>query len=333
MPASARTPTACLRIGTRGSPLALVQAEEALARLVLTQPALGKPGAAEIVVIKTTGDRILDRPLAEVGGKGLFTKEIDEALLDGRVDLAVHSVKDLPTWLPAPIILAATLSREDPRDALIAPGFETIAALPEGCVVGTSSLRRQAQLLHRRPDLSIVPLRGNVATRLRKVADGTVGATLLAMAGLNRLEKMGRLDAAADLGTGNSDQAIHPVAAEQMLPAAGQAAIGITCREDDEAVRMLLAAVDDRRTHLCVAAERAMLTVLDGSCRTPIAALAVVDDDLATLRICGLIARPDGTRLIAERRRGDADDAQRLGRDLGEALRAEGGAGFFAPAG
>ncbi len=318
-----------MRIGTRGSPLALAQAEEAWARLVQTQPALGEPGAAEIVVIKTTGDRILDRPLAEVGGKGLFTKEIDEALLDRRIDLAVHSVKDLPTWLPAPIVLAATLAREDPRDALIASGVETIAALPRGCVVGTSSLRRQAQLLHHRPDLRVVPLRGNVATRLRKVADGALGATMLAVAGLNRL---GRLKVAADAGAGVPRGAIRPVATEVMLPAVGQAAIGITCREDNEAVRMLLAAVDDRRAHVCISAERAMLTVLDGSCRTPIAGLALADDTLATLRVSGLIARPDGSQLITGRRSGGIDDALRLGRELGLELRAEGGPGFFAPA-
>ncbi len=335
LPSSARPSAILLRIGTRGSPLALAQAEEARARLVQTQPALGAPGAAEIVVIKTTGDRILDRPLAEVGGKGLFTKEIDEALLDRRIDLAVHSVKDLPTWLPEPIVLAATLAREDPRDALIASGVETIAALPEGCVVGTSSLRRQAQILHHRPDLRVVPLRGNVATRLRKVADGALGATMLAVAGLNRLGRLGRLgrlDGGVGGGVGAAEDAIRPVATEVMLPAVGQAAIGVTCREDDEAVRMLLATVDDRRTHVCISAERAMLTVLDGSCRTPIAGLALVDDTLATLRLSGLIARPDGSQLITGRRSGGIDDALRLGRELGLELRAEGGPGFFAPA-
>jgi len=310
-----------LRIGTRGSPLALAQSEETCARLRLTQPALAEPGAIEVVVIKTSGDKILDRPLAEVGGKGLFTKEIDEALLAGRVDLAVHSAKDLPTWLPEPIILAATLTREDPRDALIATSAQTLAELPEGCVVGTSSLRRQAQLLHHRPDLSVVPLRGNVASRLRKVGDGHLGATFLAMAGLNRLSARG--------GLADCDVPRVPIATHVMLPAVGQAAIAITCREDDEAVRMLLAAIDDRPTHLCVAAERAMLERLDGSCRTPIAGLAGLDEACGGLTLSGLIARPDGSAIITRKSSGGADDGARLGRELAEELLADAGPGFL----
>lgn len=323
MPPSS-SPQPRLRIGTRGSPLALAQAEETCARLRLTQPALAEATAIEVVVIKTSGDRILDRPLAEVGGKGLFTKEIDEALLAGRVDLAVHSAKDLPTWLPEPIMLAATLTREDPRDALIARGARTIAELPEGCIVGTSSLRRQAQLLHHRPDLAVVPLRGNVASRLRKVADGSLGATFLAMAGLNRLSARGGL---ADCGVPRV-----PVATGVMLPAVGQAAIAITCRKDDEAVRMLLAAIDDEPTHLCVGAERSMLERLDGSCRTPIAGLAAIGEADGTLSLSGLIARPDGSAIVAGSRVGAAADGPELGRDLAAELLAEAGPGFLAQA-
>lgn len=319
---SPSSPSPRLRIGTRGSPLALAQSEETAARLRLTQPALAEPGAIEIVVIKTTGDRILDRPLAEVGGKGLFTKEIDEALLAGRVDLAVHSAKDLPTWLPEPIVLAATLTREDPRDALIALGPRTLAELPEGCVVGTSSLRRQAQLLHHRPDLRVVPLRGNVASRLRKVADGSLGATLLAIAGLNRLAARGALLDAAPTAA--------PIATTVMLPAVGQAAIAITCRRDEEGVRILLAAVDDEPTHLCVAAERAMLERLDGSCRTPIAGLAGIGETGGTLSLSGMIAKPDGSAVVTGKRMGAADEGPAMGRDLAAELLAAGGPGFLA---
>jgi hydroxymethylbilane synthase len=308
-----------LRIGTRGSPLALVQSEEVRARLVLTHPALGEPGAVEIVVIKTTGDRIVDRPLADVGGKGLFTKEIDEALLDGRINLAVHSVKDLPTWLPARIVLAATLTREDPRDALVATGARAIADLLEGCVVGTSSLRRQAQLLHHRPDLRVVPLRGNVATRLRKVKERVIGATLLAVAGINRLTRLGKLA----VGGGPTDFPVVPIATDLMLPAVGQGAIGLTCLAGDEAIRMMLAAVDDRPTHVCIVAERAMLEALDGSCRTPIAGLATFAED-DVIDLSGLVARPDGSRLRTARSSGGAADAARLGKALGEVLRGEG---------
>lgn len=331
MPSSPRSRPAALRIGSRGSPLALAQAEETRARLALVQPALAEPSAIEIVVIRTTGDRILDRPLADVGGKGLFTKEIDEALLDGRIDLAVHSVKDLPTQLPPSIILGATLAREDPRDALIAVGVGTLDALPAGCVVGTSSLRRQAQLLHHRSDLSVVPLRGNVATRLSRVTDGDLGATMLAMAGLIRLGRVRRQDHQSVVDSAETETVIRPVPVDVMLPAVGQGAIGVACREHDEAVRMLVAAIDDRHTHTCVIAERAMLEVLDGSCRTPIAGLAVIEDELEeTLHLSGLIARPDGSQIHADNRRGGQADALALGHELGTALRAAGGSGFFA---
>ena len=233
----------------------------------------------------------------------------------------MHSAKDLPTWLPEPLILAATLSREDPRDALIAKSARTLAELPEGCIVGTSSLRRQAQLLHHRPDVSVVPLRGNVASRLRKVGEGHLGATFLAMAGLNRLGARGAL---ADCGV-----PLVPIAVTVMLPAVGQAAIAITCRENDEAVRMLLAAIDDRPTYLCVAAERAMLERLDGSCRTPIAGLASIDAVDGGLTLSGLIAKPDGSAMVARKCSGPAEDGARLGHDLARDLLADAGPGFL----
>jgi hydroxymethylbilane synthase len=303
-----------LRIGTRGSPLALAQTEEARARLVAAHPGLGAPDAVQVMVIKTTGDKVGDRPLAEVGGKGLFTKEIDEAMLAGRIDLAVHSMKDLPTWLPDGIALACTLEREDPRDVFISSKAKSIAGLPAGAVVGSASLRRQAQILHRRPDLRVVLFRGNIHTRLRKVEDGQVDATLLAMAGLKRL---GLVHAATAV--------IEP---EELLPAVGQGAIGITCRAGDRRTRELLAPLDHAATTARVTAERAMLEVLDGSCRTPIAGLAEVAAG-GTLTLRGLIARPDGTELIETARQGAAADADAIGRDAGGELRRRAGPGFF----
>ena len=262
----------------------------------------------------STGDKVRDRPLAEIGGKGLFTKEIDEAMLAGRIDVAVHSMKDLPTWLPDGIVLACMLPREDPRDALICARGQSLSALPAGSIVGTASLRRKAQVLHRRPDLRVVPLRGNVHTRLRKVSRGEVDATLLALAGLRRL--------------GLGDAATAVLAAEEMLPAVGQGAIGLTCRTADAAARDLLAALDHSATTTRVSAERAMLEVLDGSCRTPIAALAELDGaDGLSLR--GLVARPDGSELLETARAGAAADAGALGRDAGDELRRRAGPGFF----
>ncbi|MGF1641785.1 MAG: hydroxymethylbilane synthase, partial [Rhodospirillales bacterium] len=237
-----------LRIGTRGSPLALAQTEEARRRLAASSQDLAQPDAIEVVVVRTTGDAVLDRPLAEIGGKGLFTKELDEAMLTGRIDVAVHSVKDLPTSLPGGIVLAATLPREDPRDVLVCGGWRDLAHLPAGAVVGTASLRRKAQLLHRRPDLAVVPLRGNVHTRLDKVARGEVAATVLALAGLRRL--------------GLAEAAANVLAPEEMLPAVGQGAVGLTCRRADDPVRALLAAVDDASTTTRVTTERALLAVL-----------------------------------------------------------------------
>jgi hydroxymethylbilane synthase len=302
----------CIRIGTRGSPLALAQTEIVRASIAAALPALAEPAAFEVVVIRTTGDRVQDRPLHEIGGKGLFSKEIDEAMLTGRIDLAVHSVKDLPTRLPAGILLGAVLPREDPRDVLIASVSRT-ADLPSGAVFGTSSPRRQAQVLARRSDLQVVPLRGNVHTRLRKAAAGEVAATLLARAGLRRL------------GLGETGAALDP---EEMLPAVGQGAIGITCSEDDGEMRAVAAAVSDAAATAEVSAERAMLAALGGSCRTPIAGLARADA-AGLLQLRGLVARPDGSLLLAGERRGPADAGEAMGEDLGRELRSRAGPEFF----
>jgi hydroxymethylbilane synthase len=300
-----------LRLGTRGSRLALTQAGLVRDALALSVPALVPPGAIEIVVIKTTGDAIQDRPLAEAGGKGLFVKEIEEALLAHRIDAAVHSMKDMPTAQPPGLLIAAFLPREDARDVLIAGQVRRIADLRPGAIVGTSALRRRAQLLHRRPDLQIVNLRGNVDTRLAKREAGVVEATVLALAGLNRLG-LGHVGA--------------PVPEDEMLPAVGQGAVCVECRADDDRVRGWLSAIDHRETAVCVAAEHALLCVLDGSCRTPIAGHAVTTPDGLHLR--GLIAKPDGSALIAAERRGPAADAEAIGRDLGHELRRRGGPGF-----
>ena len=301
-----------LAIGTRGSPLALAQARLVEAALVAAEPGLGEPGAIEILVIKTTGDHVLDRPLAEIGGKGLFTKEIEEALLDRRIDLAVHSLKDMPTRLPAGLEIAACLKRGDPRDVLIAADAATIAGLPPGAVVGTASLRRAAQLLARRPDLRVVPLRGSVGTRLRKLGEGEVQATLLALAGLERL--------------GVQDVPMTVLEPEEMLPAVAQGAIGIEARAGDAPVLERLARISDAATMLCTGAERALLEALDGSCRTPIAGLCEVEGEGVRLR--GLVASPDGRSVARIESRGAAGDAPGLGREAGLELRARAGAAF-----
>jgi len=306
-----RSPT--LRLGTRGSTLALAQAEQVKARLAAAWPALAEQGAVAVEIIRTSGDRIQDRPLAEAGGKGLFTKEIEEALLAGAIDLAVHSMKDLPTVVPDGLEIACLLPREDPRDALIA-GVTSLAALPQGAVVGTSSLRRKAQLLARRRDLKVVDFRGNVDTRLRKVERGEVQATLLALAGLKRLGLDGKASAV--------------LATEEMLPAVAQGAIGIEIRIGDSRVRDLLAPLNHAPTVRSVTAERALLAVLDGSCRTPIAALAV-GRTFGRLRLDALIAKTDGSQVLRTAREGPEADAAAMGRDAGEELRAEGGASFF----
>jgi len=302
-----------VRIGTRGSPLALVQARQAAARLEAAHPGL----ATELVVIRTTGDRVTDRTLSEIGGKGLFTKEIEEALIEMRIDLAVHSMKDMPTVLPDGLGITCLLEREDPRDALICPVSGSIAGLPRGARVGSASLRRQAQLRRLRPDLVVEPLRGNVQTRLRAIESGAFHATLLAVAGLNRL---GLLDRASGI-----------LAPEEVLPAVAQGAIGLECRLDDTRMRGLLAVLDHRPTAVCVAAERGLLAELDGSCRTPIAALATLDGDTVSLR--GQILAPDGTEAVETTRQGPAAEAARMGEDAGAELKRRAGPRFLAAIG
>ena len=301
-----------LKLGTRGSRLALIQAGLVRDALAAAVPALAAADAIEIVPIRTTGDAIQDRPLSEAGGKGLFVKEIEEALLSQRIDVAVHSMKDMPTAQPPGLVIAAFLPREDARDVLIAGDAKRIADLKQGAIVGTSALRRRAQLLHHRPDLQIVNLRGNVDTRLAKREAGVVEATLLALAGLKRLGM-------AHVGTA--------VPEDEMLPAVGQGAVCIECRADNAKVRAWLAAIDHRPTATCVAAEHAMLVVLDGSCRTPIAGHAILAADGLHLR--GLIVKPDGSELIATERRGVPADAEAMGHDAGHELKRRGGPGFL----
>ncbi|MEQ9813334.1 MAG: hydroxymethylbilane synthase [Azospirillaceae bacterium] len=293
-----------LTIGTRGSPLALAQAREVRDRLAAAHADLAAPDAVAIAVIKTTGDRVQDRTLAEIGGKGLFTKEIEEALIDGRIDLAVHSMKDVPTWLPAGLEIAAILPREDVRDAWFARGGAGLDDLPAGAVVGTASLRRQAQVLARRPDLACVPFRGNVATRLAKLEAGEVDATLLAVAGLKRL--------------GRADLVTAPLDPATMLPAVAQGAIGVEIRSADTRTRNLVAALNDRESAIRVTAERAFLAVLDGNCRTPIAALADVEGDRLHFR--GQVAAPDGSAVERCTGEGPIGEAERIGREAGEAV-------------
>ena len=289
-----------LRIGTRGSPLALAQAYEARDRLLAAHPDL----TVEIVEIKTTGDRIQDRPLSEIGGKGLFSKELDAAQLENRVDIGVHSMKDLETQIPDGIALGAFLPREDVRDALICPTASCLADLAEGSVVGTSSLRRQAQILAMRPDLKVIPFRGNVQTRLRKLAAGEADATLLAMAGLNRLNM--------------EDIAATALEPEELLPAVAQGAIGITTRAGADDILALLAALNDPETAWRVTAERAFLAELDGSCRTPIGGLAEPKGDQVRFR--GVVARPDGSGMMAVERSGPIGDAVAIATEAGQFL-------------
>ena len=300
-----------LKIGTRGSPLALAQAYEARDRLATAHDLPSE--AFEIAVIKTTGDQVQDRALSEIGGKGLFTKEIEEALLDGRIDIAVHSMKDMPTVLPVGLAIDCLLPREDVRDAFVSDRFDGLDDLPEGAVVGSSSLRRRAQVLHRRPDLQVVEFRGNVQTRLRKLAEGVAEATFLAVAGLNRL--------------GHADLAAKAIPVDQVLPAVAQGAIGIERRQDDEATAAFLTAIDDAPTGHQLAAERAFLAGLDGSCRTPIAGLAELQGDRVRFR--GEIVRPDGSERLATERNGPVSDAAALGSDAAAELRRRGGTEFF----
>ena len=309
-----------LKIGTRGSPLALAQAELTRRALAEAQPAdLAVPlEMTEIVVIKTTGDHVLDRPLSEIGGKGLFTKEIEEALLDGRIDLAVHSMKDMPTELPTGLVIPSMLPREDPRDVLIlgealAATCRSVAELPEGARIGTASLRRMAQLKAQRPDLAIDTLRGQVGTRLKRIEEGRFDGTLLALAGLKRL--------------GMAERATVVLGIAEMLPAIAQGAVGIECRAADDAMLELLQAIGCRATKACVDAERAALAALDGSCRTPIAGLAGLDGEKLLLSV--LIARPDGSEVHRETGEAHVADGPALGDQLGRTLKERGGPSFF----
>ena len=306
------SPAHPFKIGTRGSPLALWQAHEARRCLM---GAFDLPDTAfEIVVIKVTGDQILDRALKEIGGKGLFTREIEEALLDGGIDIAVHSMKDMPTLQPEGLMLDCYLPREDVRDGFVSPSVAGLMELPQGAVVGSSSLRRRAQLAHRRPDLKLVEFRGNVQTRMKKLQDGVAVATFLAMAGLNRL--------------GLAHIARSAIAVDEMLPAVAQGAIGIERRVDDPRAEHMLAAIHHGPTGQRLAAERAFLMRLDGSCETPIAGLAVLEGDQLWLR--GEILRPDGSKVITGELRGQVADGADLGRELGADLLGRAGPGFFA---
>jgi hydroxymethylbilane synthase len=307
-----RVPSIHLRIGTRASPLALAQAR-------LVRAALGAAHGLEeeriaLEVIRTTGDTIRDRPLSDAGGKGLFTKEIEDALVRGTIDLAVHSAKDMPTELPAGLVIAAVLPRQDPRDVFISRKSASLRDLPRGAVVGSASPRRQALVKHLRPDLSVVTFRGNVETRLRKLEEGAVDATLLALAGLKRL--------------GLEKHATAVLSVDEFLPAVGQGIIAIEARVDDARTRSLLASIDHADSHTALAAERAFLAALDGSCRTPIAGHASVYG--GGVRFRGLIARPNGSEVLQCERRGSAADAAALGVDAGRELKARAGENFFA---
>jgi hydroxymethylbilane synthase len=305
------TPQNPLMIGTRGSPLALAQAYETRGRLMA---AFELPEEAfTVVVIKTTGDKIIDRPLKEIGGKGLFTREIEEDMIAGKIDIAVHSMKDMPTVQPEGLVLDTYLPREDVRDAFISPRASGLAELSEGTVVGTSSLRRKAQLKLKRPDLEVVEFRGNMQTRLKKLDDGVAEATFLAMAGLNRL-KMDHVPATA-------------IETEVMLPAVAQGAIGIERRVDDTRVADMLAAIHDGPTGQRLAAERAFLAALDGSCETPIAGLAVLEG--GTLHLRGEVLRPDGSEAIEDAVSCPIGDGAEAGAEMARQMLGQAGAGFF----
>jgi hydroxymethylbilane synthase len=303
--------TAPLKIGTRGSPLALAQAYETRARLAKAFDL--PPEAFEIVVIKVTGDAIQDRPLKDIGGKGLFTREIEDDLLAGKIDIAVHSMKDMPTVQPDGLILDTYLPREDVRDAFISPQLSGIAGLAQGATVGTSSLRRRAQLLNKRPDLNVVEFRGNVQTRLKKLADGVADCTFLACAGLNRLNMV--------------DVPATPVDPGDMLPAVAQGAIGIERRLDDLNTAQMLAAIHHTATGHRLAAERQFLLTLDGSCETPIAGLATLAGD--TLHLTGEVLRPDGSDALSGTRSGPITDGPAMGTDLAQELLKRAGPNFF----
>lgn len=305
------TPAAPLKIGTRGSPLALAQAHETRSRL--SKAFVLPEEAFEIIVITTTGDRVIDRPLKEIGGKGLFTREIEDAMLSGEIDIAVHSMKDMPVAQPAGLTLDTYLPREDARDAFVSPHFDGLAELPEGTKVGTSSLRRKAQVLVKFPHLDVIEFRGNVQTRLNKLEDGVAGCTFLAMAGLNRL--------------GQSDVARGAIDPDDMLPAVAQGAIGIERRLDDTRMANMLAALHHEETGTRLAAERAFLAALEGSCETPIAGLAELDG--GTIHLRGEILRPDGSESLIDAGSAPIEDAAKLGKSLALALTNRAGDGFF----
>ncbi|PVH30833.1 hydroxymethylbilane synthase [Pararhodobacter oceanensis] len=305
------TPAEPLKIGTRGSPLALAQAYETRARLMA---AFELPEACfDVVPVVTTGDKIQDRPLKELGGKGLFTREIEEMMLDGTLDIAVHSMKDMPVEQPEGLVLDCYLPREDVRDAFVSTSAGSLADLAQGQVVGTSSLRRRAQLLFRRPDLQVVEFRGNVQTRLRKLSEGVADCTFLAMAGLNRL--------------GMPEVAKSAIAPEEMLPAVAQGAIGIERRETDQRAEAMLSEIHDVPTGQRLAAERAFLAALDGSCETPIAGLALLEGDEIWLR--GEILRPDGSECFADEGRASISDAAALGDEIARRLLSRAPKDFF----
>ncbi|MGB3246215.1 MAG: hydroxymethylbilane synthase [Sulfitobacter sp.] len=305
------TPQKPLKIGTRGSPLALAQANETRERLA---KAFDLPFESfSIVVIRTTGDKIIDRPLKEIGGKGLFTREIEDDLLAGEIDIAVHSMKDMPTLQPHGLVLETYLPREDVRDAFISPRASSLDDLAPGTVVGTSSLRRKAQLKLRRPDLEVVEFRGNMQTRLKKLDDGVAEATFLAMAGLNRLSM--------------DNVPKTPIEVEAMLPAVAQGAIGIERRLNDVNVAEMLAAIHDTPTGQRLAAERSFLAALDGSCETPIAGLATLDG--GTLNLRGEVLRPDGSEALDDAVSCPIEDGADAGRSMAEKLLQLAGPGFF----
>jgi len=305
------TPAQPFKIGTRGSPLALAQAHETRSRLMaaFTLP----EDAFEICVIKVTGDQILDKPLREIDGKGLFTREIEEALLDGSIDIAVHSTKDMPVDQPAGLIMETFLPREDVRDAFVSLKYKSLSELPDGAVVGSSSTRRRAQLAAKFPKLKVVEFRGNVQTRLKKLEDGVADATFLATAGLRRL--------------GMDDVPYTPINPEDMLPAIAQGAIGIEQRIGDDRASAMLAAIHDKETGDRLAAERTFLGALDGSCETPIGALAEVTGD--QLRLRGEILREDGSEVLAEEAIGPVADGPAMGKRMAESLLAKAGPDFF----
>ncbi|MBF0622179.1 MAG: hydroxymethylbilane synthase [Magnetococcales bacterium] len=300
MPASTNT----IRIGTRGSLLALWQAKWVRGQLIANNPDL----SVELVIIKTKGDKILDVPLAKVGGKGLFVKELEEAMLDGRTDIAVHSMKDVPSEFPEGLGLATVLEREDPRDALLSVNFNGLDDLPKNAKVGSSSLRRQAQILNIRPDLEIIPLRGNVNTRIDKLKSGAFDAIILAAAGVKRLEM--------------TDHVVEWLDPNRMIPAAGQGAVGVETRINDTRILSLLAPLDHHETHVRVLAERSFLHKLEGGCQVPIAAHARLDGDTLSLR--GRVGSLDGATLVTMEKSAPISDAVQLGIDVGEALLEQG---------